>query len=332
MSKPMKNIPNVMQRRYFKDNQGGNLSNLGLKQAIRIYYEDRLLEDLLSIFKWEGLPNDIPSYALEMALIYYGKFCMYKNEFSDEYMGVDEEYVCSRYVYNAYDKYRRPTLITTYPIFPNTNETPQQHNIMFDDEFVYCFNNRSMTPTLSLYNFFVDTLSNIELTINMVQKQLRQPYIFEGTKSSEGTINRLMNKIDYGINEYFVVNKDFIADGKLQMHMLDNGNAENKLTALYTLKEKYLQEWWSIVGLQSNVNNKKARLTENESNSYNQIGNLHIEGMLQSRQDFCKRANEKYGLNISCDYSSDIREDNLDIKYLEEGSEEDDNSRNNFEE
>lgn len=332
MAKPMKQIPNVMQRRYLKDSQGGNMSNLGIKQAIRFYYEDRLLEDLLSIFKWEGLPNGIPGYAIEMGLIFYGKICMYKSQAIDEYNGAREEYIISNYQYSAYDRYKQPIMITTYPIFPSTNNVKNdEHLILYDDEFVYGFNNRSMTPTLTMYNFFVDVLSNIELTIQMTHKQMRQPYIFEGTKASKDTIDQLMKKIDYGINEYFVVNKDFLSDGKLVLHQLDTGNTETKMTALYTLKEKYLQEWWSCVGLQSNVNNKKARLTENESNSFNQIGNLHIEGMLASRVDFCERANKMYGLNMSCDYSDEIREDNLEEFEMEEGDS-GDNNRVNIEE
>lgn len=300
------------QKFYLDDARISKASNQGKKYRIWIYYYQTFLEDYLSIFEWKNIPDNIPQYALEWCLLRNGQFVMfYKDsvirDINNEIIDMSH-YVARAFTTQLYDEYKQPISITTQPIFPNGSGFEELRD---DSLFVYCYNNVSGTSSLNDILFYVKMLTEIEVSIELTCKQLRQPYIFEGTKGSKQTITQLFKQIDTGNVEYFVLNKDFMKDGNLTLHQLLGVEASKRIESLYMLKEKYLQAWYTQIGTHPNINNKNERLTENESIGYNEIGNLHVNGKLQMRKDFCRRFNEKKMPNypdMEVNFSSSIRE------------------------
>jgi len=300
------------QKFYLDDARISKASNQGKKYRIWIYYYQTFLEDYLSIFEWKNIPDNIPQYALEWCLLRNGQFVMfYKDsvirDINNEIIDMSH-YVARAFTTQLYDEYKQPISITTQPIFANGSGFEELRD---DSLFVYCYNNVSGTSSLNDILFYVKMLTEIEVSIELTCKQLRQPYIFEGTKGSKQTITQLMKKIDDGNVEYFVLNKDFMKDGNLTLHNLLGVEASKRIDSLYMLKEKYLQAWYTQIGTHPNINNKSERLTENESIGFNEIGNLHVNGKLQMRKDFCRRFNEKKMSNypdMEVNFSSTIRE------------------------
>lgn len=300
------------QKFYLDDARISKASNQGKKYRIWIYYYQTFLEDYLSIFEWKNIPDNIPQYALEWCLLRNGQFVMFYKD--SVIRDIDNQiidmshYVARAFTTQLYDEYKQPISITTQPIFPNGSGFEELRD---DSLFVYCYNNVSGTSSLNDILFYVKMLTEIEVSIELTCKQLRQPYIFEGTKGSKQTITQLMKKIDDGNVEYFVLNKDFMKDGNLTLHNLLGVEASKRIDSLYMLKEKYLQAWYTQIGTHPNINNKSERLTENESIGFNEIGNLHVNGKLQMRKDFCRRFNEKKMSNypdMEVNFSSSIRE------------------------
>lgn len=300
------------QKFYLDDARISKASNQGKKYRIWIYYYQTFLEDYLSIFEWKNIPDNIPQYALEWCLLRNGQFVMFYKD--SVIRDIDNQiidmshYVARAFTTQLYDEYKQPISITTQPIFPNGSGFEELRD---DSLFVYCYNNVSGTSSLNDILFYVKMLTEIEISIELTCKQLRQPYIFEGTKGSKQTITQLMKKIDDGNVEYFVLNKDFMKDGNLTLHNLLGVEASKRIDSLYMLKEKYLQAWYTQIGTHPNINNKSERLTENESIGFNEIGNLHVNGKLQMRKDFCRRFNEKKMPNypdMEVNFSSSIRE------------------------
>lgn len=300
------------QKFYLDDARISKASNQGKKYRIWIYYYQTFLEDYLSIFEWKNIPDNIPQYALEWCLLRNGQFVMFYKD--SVIRDIDNQiidmshYVARAFTTQLYDEYKQPISITTQPIFPNGSGFDELRD---DSLFIYCYNNVSGTSSLNDILFYVKMLTEIEVSIELTCKQLRQPYIFEGTKGSKQTITQLMKKIDDGNVEYFVLNKDFMKDGNLTLHNLLGVEASKRIDSLYMLKEKYLQAWYTQIGTHPNINNKSERLTENESIGFNEIGNLHVNGKLQMRKDFCRRFNEKKMSNypdMEVSFSSSIRE------------------------
>jgi hypothetical protein len=265
-------------------------------------YITQFTENVLSIFEWENLPKEIPNYILEEYLMRYGCICLYQKDFIDTVsLETYKEWVVRPYTIIRYNDYWQPIEIQTISI---TSES----DTLFSDKFTFCYNNKSGVPTFSYAIWFANKMNEIETSINIAVKQLRIPYLFEGTQPSKKAFDELFKKIEKGNTHYYVISDNFFNERGAVKHDLLNTNAVQRIESLYMLKEKYMQEWYTLIGAHTNLNNKNERLTENESLGYNEIGNFNIAGMLQMRKSFCRDCRNKFGLDIDVHFSRLIRD------------------------
>lgn len=265
-------------------------------------YITQFTENVLSIFEWENLPKEIPNYILEEYLMRYGCICLYQKDFIDTVSRETyKEWVVRPYTIIRYNDYWQPIEIQTISI---TSES----DTLFSDKFTFCYNNKSGVPTFSYAIWFANKINEIETSINIAVKQLRIPYLFEGTQTSKKAFDDLFRRIEKGNTHYYVISDNFFNERGAVKHDLLNTNAVQRIESLYMLKEKYMQEWYTLIGAHTNLNNKNERLTENESLGYNEIGNFNIAGMLQMRKSFCRDCKNKFGLDIDVHFSRLIRD------------------------
>lgn len=265
-------------------------------------YITQFTENVLSIFEWENLPKEIPNYILEEYLMRYGCICLYQKDFIDTVSRETyKEWLVRPYTIIRYNDYWQPIEIQTISI---TSES----DTLFSDKFTFCYNNKSGVPTFSYAIWFANKINEIETSINIAVKQLRIPYLFEGTQTSKKAFDDLFRRIEKGNTHYYVISDNFFNERGAVKHDLLNTNAVQRIESLYMLKEKYMQEWYTLIGAHTNLNNKNERLTENESLGYNEIGNFNIAGMLQMRKSFCRDCKNKFGLDIDVHFSRLIRD------------------------
>lgn len=265
-------------------------------------YITQFTENVLSIFEWENLPKEIPNNILEEYLMRYGCLCLYQKDFIDPVSHETyKEWLVRPYTIIRYNDYWQPIEIQTISI---TSES----DTLFSDKFTFCYNNKSGVPTFSYAIWFANKMNEIETSINIAIKQLRIPYLFEGTQASKKAFDDLFRKIEKGNTHYYVISDNFFNERGAVKHDLLNTNAVQRIESLYMLKEKYMQEWYTLIGAHTNLNNKNERLTENESLGYNEIGNFNIAGMLQMRKNFCRDCRNKFGLDIDVHFSKLIRD------------------------
>lgn len=265
-------------------------------------YITQFTENILSIFEWENLPKEIPNCILEEYLMRYGCICLYQKDFIDTVSHETyKKWLVRPYTIIRYNDYWEPIEIQTISI---TSES----DTLFSDKFTFCYNNKSGVPTFSYAIWFANKINEIETSINIAVKQLRIPYLFEGTQPSKKAFDDLFRKIEKGNTHYYVISDNFFNERGAVKHDLLNTNAVQRIESLYMLKEKYMQEWYTLIGAHTNLNNKNERLTENESLGYNEIGNFNIAGMLQMRKSFCRDCKNKFGLDIDVHFSRLIRD------------------------
>lgn len=265
-------------------------------------YITQFTENVLSIFEWENLPKEIPNNILEEYLMRYGCLCLYQKDFIDPVSRETyKEWLVRPFTIIRYNDYWQPIEIQTISI---TSES----DTLFSDKFTFCYNNKSGVPTFSYAIWFANKMNEIETSINIAVKQLRIPYLFEGTQASKKAFDDLFRKIEKGNTHYYVISDNFFNERGAVKHDLLNTNAVQRIESLYMLKEKYMQEWYTLIGAHTNLNNKNERLTENESLGYNEIGNFNIAGMLQMRKNFCRDCKNKFGLDIDVHFSRLIRD------------------------
>lgn len=265
-------------------------------------YITQFTENVLSIFEWENLPKEIPNYILEEYLMRYGCICLYQKDFIDTVSHETyKKWLVRPYTIIRYNDYWQPIEIQTISI---TSES----DTLFSDNFTFCYNNKSGVPTFSYAIWFANKMNEIETSINIAVKQLRSPYLFEGTQASKKAFDDLFRRLEKGDSHYYVISDNFFNERGAVKHDLLNSNAVQRIESLYMLKEKYMQEWYTLIGAHTNLNNKNERLTENESLGYNEIGNFNIAGMLQMRKSFCRDCRNKFGLDIDVHFSRLIRD------------------------
>ena len=265
-------------------------------------YITQFTENVLSIFEWENLPKEIPNYILEEYLMRYGCICLYQKDFIDTVSHETyKKWLVRPYTIIRYNDYWQPIEIQTISI---TSES----DTLFSDKFTFCYNNKSGVPTFSYAIWFANKMNEIETSINIAVKQLRSPYLFEGTQASKKAFDDLFRRLEKGDSHYYVISDNFFNERGAVKHDLLNTNAVQRIESLYMLKEKYMQEWYTLIGAHTNLNNKNERLTENESLGYNEIGNFNIAGMLQMRKSFCRDCRNKFGLDIDVHFSRLIRD------------------------
>lgn len=265
-------------------------------------YITQFTENVLSIFEWENLPKEIPNNILEEYLMRYGCICLYQKDFIDTVSHETyKKWLVRPYTIIRYNDYWQPIEIQTISI---TSES----DTLFSDKFTFCYNNKSGVPTFSYAIWFANKMNEIETSINIAVKQLRSPYLFEGTQASKKAFDDLFRRIEKGDTHYYVISDNFFNERGAVKHDLLNTNAVQRIESLYMLKEKYMQEWYTLIGAHTNLNNKNERLTENESLGYNEIGNFNIAGMLQMRKSFCRDCRNKFGLDIDVHFSRLIRD------------------------
>lgn len=265
-------------------------------------YITQFTENVLSIFEWENLPKEIPNNILEEYLMRYGCICLYQKDFIDTVSHETyKKWLVRPYTIIRYNDYWQPIEIQTVSI---TSES----DTLFSDKFTFCYNNKSGVPTFIYAIWFANKMNEIETSINIAVKQLRSPYLFEGTQASKKAFDDLFRRIEKGDTHYYVISDNFFNERGAVKHDLLNTNAVQRIESLYMLKEKYMQEWYTLIGAHTNLNNKNERLTENESLGYNEIGNFNIAGMLQMRKNFCRDCRNKFGLDIDVHFSRLIRD------------------------
>ena len=287
----------------YLNNKQINLLKGEVKNIDNYYrYITQFTENVLSIFEWENLPKEIPNYILEEYLMRYGCICLYQKDFIDTVSHETyKKWLVRPYTIIRYNDYWQPIEIQTISI---TSES----DTLFSDKFTFCYNNKSGVPTFSYAIWFANKMNEIETSINIAVKQLRSPYLFEGTQASKKAFDDLFRRIEKGDTHYYVISDNFFNERGAVKHDLLNTNAVQRIESLYMLKEKYMQEWYTLIGAHTNLNNKNERLTENESLGYNEIGNFNIAGMLQMRKSFCRDCRNKFGLDIDVHFSRLIRD------------------------
>lgn len=279
---------------YLSDKQAQKINISEEDIELKFYYLNKFIEDLMSLFVWEGLPDDIPSWIVEYLLLSVGRCLMYYDE-------NEKRFKIMRYAMTSFNDYYQPMTVSTISI--STYGTSTQPLLDYT-QFEYCWNNNTGVPLFNTAYTLADKLYHIDKTINYIQRQMRRPTIFSATKQAGETLNRLMNEQDP--KTWYVISKE-VETSNLTGVPLTNINVGQGLEILIKLRSMYLQEWDTRVALHSISMEKSARRTEFEAEGYSEMANINIAGMNTQRQRFCDLCNKHWGLNMSFKYNEVIR-------------------------
>ena len=110
----------------------------------------------------------------------------------------------------------------------------------------------------------------------------------------------------YDGNEPFIFgDKNLLVNGlNLQAIKTDAPYITDKIMEY---KKQIWNEALTFLGINNIMEEKKERLTENESNVNNELINMNLQSYLLTRKEACKQINEKFGLNVDVKVRSDLK-------------------------
>lgn len=265
------------------------------------HYLIRLMLMCTSLFKWEGLPNNIPERYIEKVLFYNGDIAFV----DDENTGLCA-LKCEQYdKLNLYDE------STSWMCYSDNGYIKDYKT----EDIEIIRNNKFSYPTRYLIEYHIKKLFNLDLTIDKNLWYQRNMAIIKSTDETRLTTKNIVEQYDK--NAYIVYgHKDLDLKDNI-----DNLNFNIPLIAdkLEEIKDKKWNELINMLGINSANTTKKERLITDEANANNQLIDLDADVMLAEREEAVERINKRWNLNIKVSLRN--KEERQDDKTSKKGGE-----------
>lgn len=241
----------------------------------------------LNIYKWDNLPEGLESRFIEKALFNHGQ-AFFTEDILYGYMCLP----CGNS--GNFNIYGEPTDVITYG-FNFTKNYPVGEGILI-------VNNDLKTPTKAHILYYAQRMNEIDKALNQNLRQQKFPYIFVTNKDSQTSMKAMWKKIENGEDALFIDKSLLELDQKginvvptLSPFLLDK---------LHTYKLNLERELLTFLGLNC-VAEKTERLIASEANSNDEHILVMEDVGYKNRLLACQAINEKYGLNITVEKTTD---------------------------
>ena len=250
-----------------------------------------MLRRSTQMFKYNGLPDSIPKYILELYLQTNGNVCFYKHN--------EKLYVFTGSMGGELNEYYLPTIYTISNPFLNLTK-----NLVIDKDCVVVANDSCYQGMLPQFKKYATGLVENELSMNIASINSRMISLISASddrtlKSSESYIKHILD------GDLSVVSEDAFLNGvKVQPYAKASNDTLSKLIEY----NQYLKaSWFNDIGLNANYNMKREAINSNESQLNDDMLFPTVDDMLERRKDGIEKVNKMYGTNIMVELNSSWR-------------------------
>lgn len=250
-----------------------------------------MLRRSTQMFKYNGLPDSIPKYILELYLQTNGNVCFYKHN--------EKLYVFTGDMGGELNEYYMPTIYTIANPFLNLTK-----NLVIDKDCVVVANDSCYQGMLPQFKKYATGLVENELSMNIASINSRMISLISASddrtlKSSESYIKHVLD------GDLSVVSEDAFLNGvKVQPYAKSTNDTFSKLIEY----NQYLKaSWFNDIGLNANYNMKREAINSNESQLNDDMLFPTVDDMLERRQEGIEKVNKMYGTNITVELNSSWR-------------------------
>lgn len=257
------------------------------KHKLLKQFKSNQLNKSLTMFEWSNLPDTIPQVELEKMLQING-------------YAVIAEYQGKLYAFQAgfsgQDPYNQPTkaIVNNPALKNNTTYTIGEDCIVIKND--------DMKQGLSgIYDYYGQRLIENQITMLMTDYNLRMPFTISSSddQTTQSAKMYLKKIIDGSLG--------VIGEQKL-FKALSVTPTNSKQTAtfadLYGYQQFIIAQLNNTIGLATNNNMKRERLTTNEIEVNKNASYPLVDNMLKNRQQAVDAINEIFNTDISVEYSS----------------------------
>lgn len=280
--------------------------NKQLNNRVYTNYFYRLMLISKSLFKWNNLPNGINEKWIEKYLFTEGNCVFYK----DPTFG----FMVTKFAINGkLNFYDEPTILTPYAT--DYYEVPTLENNI---DCVIIRNNDDSIPTFPTIQMYSALLTNIQRTIDTNIEAQKMPQIVKCSDKQKLSLKQAMKqKAD---NEPVIYADKSIDDAKVEVLKTDTPVV---FPQLQIQKMNVWNECMTYLGINNANTDKKERLISNEVDANDQLVKACEDVMLKAREQACKDINKMFGLNISVERRTSLKNDFESIEDDSESERED---------
>lgn len=264
-------------------------------KTYKSYFYMRLLE----MFEYKNLPETIPSEMLEMYLLSGG--CCFFTEVNGKY------YVFEGSLGGEPDPYYRPTLFTVANPALKLSE-----NYDIQEDGVLCKNDKLLFGLDYLVTRTASLMAENLITMNMADVILRSIMMLTAPDDrTKASAEEFLKKIKKG--EMGVIADSPLFDG---IKRFDSSHSSSGYITQFIEYHQYVKgSFFNEIGLNANFNMKRESIGKGEASLTQDTIFPICDTMFSSRKEFIKKINEKYGLDISVDFSSIWKQNRQEAEY-----------------
>lgn len=253
------------------------------------------------MFEYDGLPDTIPAYMLELYLQLNGHVCV------TEVNG--NLYALPGGLGGAPDPYYRPTLyVVANPglgfsaSLDIVNHLPPFNKQQSSQgKCVLIRNDTNIRGLFYLCSRYATELAENDVSIRAAQINSRQQtFIAANTDSQIASANAYFDNLEKG--KVVAVGDQAFLDGINVTNVSVQG--ANSIIQLIELQQYLKASWFNEIGLNANFNMKREYLSEEELRASTDVLLPLIDDMLRCREDAISRINSTYGTAISVQKNS----------------------------
>lgn len=263
-------------------------------------YVTYMLDRTNQMFEYDGLPDTIPQYMLELMLQAYGSVGIVR-------AGDGNLYALRGHVGGPPDPYYRPTLfVTANPALGtevDVNYRIVNHFPSFDksvwesyDPCVFCRNDTEANGLLPLFARYAAQMVENDISIRSAQINSRQQTMIVANNGQEieSANVYIQNLIDGKLSA--VATRPFL-EGVSATNV--STMSSNSIIQLIELQQYLKASWYNELGLNSNFNMKREYLSAEEIKASTDVLLPLVDDMLYSRQLWIEALNKEFGTTIT---------------------------------
>lgn len=264
--------------------------------ALEFMYRRQLMGKCISRFTWEGLPNGIDPRFIETTIFNNGYSVFYYDSFFEMFMAMPAT------ISGPLDIQDNPTgyRVTRNGVYSRD---------VAASESVCIWGNQIRVPEIDVVLSYAARLAQIDRTIEIDLLNERNPMIVACSQDQRLTVQNLISKIYDGEpvvwgTENLAVDNLASMIGVFPLNQNAGAGAVSSIKHMES-KAKIWGEALTMLGIMNVNSEKRERMVVEEAAGNSGQVLASRESFMKPRQLACEQINEKFGLQISCEWAVD---------------------------
>lgn len=264
--------------------------------ALEYMYRRQLMGKCISRFTWEGLPNGIDPRFIETTIFNNGYSVFYYDSFFEMFMAMPAT------ISGPLDIQDNPTgyRVTRNGVYSRDVSA---------SESVCIWGNQIRVPEIDVVVSYAARLAQIDRTIEIDLLNERNPMIVACSQDQRLTVQNLISKIYDGEpvvwgSENLAVDNLASTIGVFPLNQNAGAGAVSSIKHMES-KAKIWGEALTMLGIMNVNSEKRERMVVEEAAGNSGQVLASRESFMKPRQLACEQINEKFGLQISCEWAVD---------------------------